>query len=99
MDEVLDSVTGVVVGHLYIDTTPGNQPLPISPATGILVTDMLTFLTLMNANKPFRTAGGWDVVSQLSGEAAPMTRWARLVAAANAATADANVKALALSGV
>ena len=90
---------GSVLWRMVISTLPGAQPLPAHPATGLPVTDMLTFLTIMNGSIPFRTAGGWGIVNQLPGEIAPMTRWARLVAAANAATADPLVKALNLSGV
>lgn len=82
----------------FIDTAPGRIPVAAHPTGGPQPADWLAWLTVMNANPVARANGGWGVMNQLPGELAPMTRWARLVAAANAATADANVKALALSG-
>lgn len=95
---VINQVDGSVVGTEILDTTPGAQPLPQHPTLPRLVTDMLEFLTFMNANPAARTAGGWGVVSQLPGEAAPLSRWARLVAAANSAAAEPALKALNLTG-
>jgi len=83
---------------VFIDTI--NSPLPQlhGAAVGVTYPSIVAFLMHMNATKSDRTLGGWDVVNQLPGELAPMTRWARLVAAASALGADPVIKALNLTG-
>lgn len=49
-----------------------------------------------NQNPASRTLGGWDVVNQLPGETAPISRWQRLVAACNHPEATDQAKALGL---
>jgi len=82
---------------IHLDSLAGN--VVADPAGGALPVQVLVAMTHFNATPAARATGGWGILNQLPGEAAPMTRWARLVAAANAATADPAVKALALSGV
>jgi len=92
-------VHGVQIGEQFIDTSDPVLPQQHGAPIGTQYASWVLFLTHMNTVAADRLAGGWGVVNQLPGEAAPMTRWARLVAAANAATADPTIKAIGLSGV
>lgn len=99
IDQVHDSVNGQLIGVMFVDTDPMHVPPPNHPTLPRIATDWIEWLVAMNTFTPAqRAANGWGVINQLPGEVAPLTRWARLVAAANAAGADAVVKALGLSG-
>jgi len=79
---------------LHTDVAPWNKVAhPTIPATMI---DVIAFLALLSANPLLQTAAGYHVVSQITGEAQPQTRWERIVAGANGPAAEPALKALNL---
>jgi len=98
VDHVHDSVTGAHIGTMFIDTNDlKDHEVPGQPI-GTKAVSWHQILLALNGSKAVRTQGGYDVVSQLPGEIAPMTRWERLVKAANDPGADVDIKALGLTG-
>jgi len=98
VDHAVDTA-GNILGVVYVETDPTRCPPPQHPTLPRQSVNWAEWAAVMQANPALRGPAGWGVVSQLPGEVAPMTLWARLVAAANAATADPTIKALGLSGV
>jgi len=89
---------GYVMGEhvVHLDSNPLNTLT--HQATGLPVQALVWAAHFNSLTPAVRATAGWGVVNQLAGEVAPMTRWARLVAASQAPTALAAVKALNLSG-
>lgn len=83
-------------GTHFIETDPALYPKVQHPdnVTGLVGVDVM--LIHHNANPAHRTIGGWDVMNQLPGEAAPKSRWQRLVDACSGPNATAQAKALGL---
>lgn len=80
----------------FIETTPTVPFFVEHPDGSGRKIDLLTMLAYHNANVKAREIGGWHEVNQLPGEAAPMTRWERLVSAANQIDAPPELRALKL---
>jgi len=99
VDHVIDPATNDIVGTMIVETDPTKCQPPSHPTLPRQAVNWAEWAAVMQATPALRAAAGWGVTNQLPGEAAPMTRWARLVIAANAATADPTIKALGLSGV
>lgn len=92
-----DIVGGEVVAEhaIHTEDVPWNHVTdPLNPAQTI---NMVTLVARLNANPALQATAGWHVMNQLSGEAAPMSRWARLVAHTHSAVGDPALKALNLA--
>ena len=80
----------------FIETDPANYMKVQHPdgVSGLVGVDVM--LQFHNQTPAARTAGGWDVMNQLHGESAPISRWDRLVAACNGPEGTAQAKGLGL---
>jgi len=99
VDQIVDPINGDVVGTMIVETDPTRCTPPQHPTLPRQAVNWAEWAAAMQLNPALRGPAGWGVINQLPGEAAPMTRWARLVIAANSAAADPAIKALGLSGV
>lgn len=98
LGHIFDSSDGRKVGEEFYITDPAAHPVPTHPAAGRPCKDHFEFLAFMNQSPQARTVGGWDVITRLEGEIIGKTRWQRMVEACNHPDADAQHKALKLTG-
>jgi len=96
IDQDLDNRGNVIASHvLHTDLSPFNV-IPNPDVAGQTITNFQYLVWLQN-NKAKHPAHGYDVRSVLPGEAAPKSRWQRIVEACNAPAAPADHRALNLT--
>lgn len=95
---IFNSHDGRKIGEEFYDTDATKHPLPMHPAAGRPCKDHFEFLAFMNQSPAAREAGGWHEQTRLEGQHETMSRWERMVAACNHPSADAQHKALKLTG-
>jgi hypothetical protein len=85
----------VIAQHvIHTDVQPWNKvPHPTIAGTQI---DMIVFIGLHSGNVALQKNSGYDLVNKITGDVVPRSRWARIVAACNAAPAGSPEKLLGL---